>query len=78
MQLQDVLGALAFVFLIGLGCFSNYLTHYISVQVLTEDFEVRKWLENYEASSRSNNFSTRRFFIQNLLSLREALKIYKN
>ena len=40
MLLEEILSALAFAFLIGLGCVSNYLTHHISVQVLDEKSEV--------------------------------------
>lgn len=37
---QEIFSALAFAFLIGLGCLSNFLTHRIDVQVLSEENEV--------------------------------------
>lgn len=37
---QEIYSAFAFAFIVALGCFSHFITHYIKVQVLTEENEI--------------------------------------
>jgi hypothetical protein len=67
---QEVFCAIAFAFLAGLGCLSNYLTHYINVQVLSEEIEVS--FVNFAPASDSHQKFYDRNISQKLLSLLEC------
>jgi hypothetical protein len=71
---QEVFCAIAFAFLAGLGCLSNYLTHHINVPVLTEESEVS--FVNF--SSPTSDSHQKKFYdrkiSQKLLSLLECTR----